>query len=700
VADAGGAPDDPALIQYTSGSTGDPKGVLLTHANLLANIRATATGIDLRPTDVAASWLPLYHDMGLIGTWLFCVYWGVPLSLQSPLSFLARPERWLWTIHRRRVTLSAAPNFAYELCVRKISAEALEGLELSSWRCALNGAEPVSPDTLARFADRFAPYGFHRDALLPVYGLAECAVALSFPPLGRTPRVDRVARAPFERDGRAEPAGEGEQALRFVSVGMPLAGHDVRVVGDTGSELPERTVGRIVFRGPSVMAGYYHNPAATAAISLPGGWMDSGDLGYRSDGELFVTGRRKDLLIIRGRNLVPQELEEIAGAVEGVRTGCVAAIGVADAAEGTERLVIIAETRSADSAQWSRMESEIVARVAEATGTPPERVVLVAPGTVPKTPSGKIQRSATKARYLAGTLGGQPRLSLRRRVALVEGAALTTAARIARAAARRLARALYAIYLALAFGVGGLVVALPCWALAAAVPSRRLAAALERIAARLALRLAGCRLTVEGVERLPVRGPCVLASNHASHADVPSLLALLPGDVVIVAKQEVLDWPIVGTFVRRVEHPTVDRSAPERGLAAFAEIARRVRAGAAVLFFPEATFTAAAGLRPFRLGAFEVAVATGAPVVPLALRGTRQVLRSGTALPRPGPIHLWIGAPIAPDGEGWEAAVHLRDRVAEAIAAHCGEPRLDLVAAGPVAAPATPSAPRQADRRA
>jgi 1-acyl-sn-glycerol-3-phosphate acyltransferase len=239
-------------------------------------------------------------------------------------------------------------------------------------------------------------------------------------------------------------------------------------------------------------------------------------------------------------------------------------------------------------------------------------------------------------------------------------------------------------------GVAGLVVALPFWVLATAVPSRRLAAALERIAARLALRLAGCRLTVDGLERLPARGPYVLASNHASHADVPSLLALLPRDVAIVAKHEVLAWPVVGTFVRRVEHPTVDRSAPEHGLAAFAEIVRRVRAGAAVLVFPEATFTAAAGLRPFRLGAFEVAVATGAPVVPLAVRGTRQVLRSGAVLPRPGPIHLWIGAPIAPEGEGWEAAVRLRDRVADAIAAHSGEPRLDLVAAGPVGGSVTP----------
>jgi len=221
---------------------------LLSHENLLANIRAISQGLQAEATDVGVSWLPLYHDMGLIGSWLFCMYEGLPIAILSPLAFLARPERWLQTIHQRRGTLSAGPNFAYELCVRKIPDSALEGLDLSSWRAALNGSEPVNPDTLERFTRRFAPHGLRRQALLPVYGLAENAVGLCFPPVGRGPRVDHVARPAFEQGGRAARAEENEtSALRFVSVGMPLPGHEIRIVGDAGDDLPERVVGRLLF---------------------------------------------------------------------------------------------------------------------------------------------------------------------------------------------------------------------------------------------------------------------------------------------------------------------------------------------------------------------------------------------------------------------------------------------------------------------
>jgi 1-acyl-sn-glycerol-3-phosphate acyltransferase len=667
---------DAAFIQYTSGSTGHPKGVLLTHDNLLANIRAIAAGVDARPTDVGASWLPLYHDMGLIGTWLWCLVQGLPLDLQSPLSFLARPERWLWAIHRRRATLSAAPNFAYELCVRRIPDEALEGLDLSSWRCALNGAEPVSPETLERFAARFAPYGFRREALMPVYGLAENSVALCVPPPGRGPRVDRVERAAFERERRATSARPDDTgALRFVSVGRVLPEHDLLIVDAEGRELPERRVGRLIFRGPSMTPGYFRKPEATRAMSVAGGFYDSGDLAYTAEGEVYITGRGKDLIIKGGRNLVPQEIEELAAQVEGVRKGCVVALGVPHEAQGTELLVVVAETRAGDEPTRARIQSDVIEKVAEAVGAPPDVVALVPPGAVPKTSSGKIRRAATKELYLRGELGRPPRTPLRTKLRLLGAAAGQALAPPARA----VLRGLYAAWVALAL----LPVVLVAWPLVAFVPSRRLAAWISRHGSLYALRAMGCSLGLEGDARLRGGGPYLLAANHTSYFDMPALMALLPMDLTFVAKKEILRWPFAGAFARRARHIMVDRADALDGVSAATQVTAAVRAGRSVLVFPEATFTAAAGLRPFRLGVFKAAVEAGLPVTPVALRGVRRVLREGTWVPRPGPIVVWVGEPIAPQGSDWRAVVDLRDRVADALAAHCGEPRLDLIAAGP-----------------
>ena len=238
-------PDSFAFIQYTSGSTSDPKGVLLTHYNLLSNIRAYGKAIDVRPDDVAVSWLPLYHDMGLIGMWLGSLYFGVPLILMTPFSFLYHPERWLWAIHYHRGTLSGAPNFAYELCVRKINPALLEGLDLSSWRMAANGAEKIYPRTLEQFATKFAPYGFKREALLPVYGLAESTVGLTIPPIDRGFLIDYVDRKTFEEDRRAVPSHD-KNALSFVACGVPIEGHAVRMVDEEGMPLPERHVGTLI----------------------------------------------------------------------------------------------------------------------------------------------------------------------------------------------------------------------------------------------------------------------------------------------------------------------------------------------------------------------------------------------------------------------------------------------------------------------
>ncbi|HSL40780.1 MAG TPA: AMP-binding protein, partial [Desulforhopalus sp.] len=315
---------DTAFLQYTSGSTGDPKGVILSHANLLANIRAMGRVCQVTSQDIFVSWLPLYHDMGLIGAWLGSLYHGCRLVVMPPLFFLARPERWLRTIDRFGGTLSAAPNFGYEICASRLGDDLLAGLDLSSWRMAFNGAEPVIPSTLRRFQQRFTPFGFRPEALAPVYGLAESSVGLLFPPPGSGVRVDRVARETFVGSGQAVPAADQDEgALEFVCCGRPLPGHQVRVVDGQSRELPERREGRLQFKGPSSTSGYFHNSEQTGKL-FQGDWLESGDLAYTASGEVYITGRVKDIIIRGGRNIYPHELEDIVGNLPGMRKGCTA----------------------------------------------------------------------------------------------------------------------------------------------------------------------------------------------------------------------------------------------------------------------------------------------------------------------------------------------------------------------------------------
>ena len=310
-------------------------------------------------------------------------------------------SRWLQAIHAHRATISAAPNFAFDLCARRLTDEEVGGLDLSSWRLALNGSEPVSPATIDRFTRRFGPQGFRASAMCPVYGLAEASVALTIPPPGG-PRVDTIARTAFQEAGRALAASPDDRApLSFVSCGPPLPRHEVRIVDRDGRPLGERVEGRIEFRGPSVTEGYWRNPAVTRAARHDG-WMDSGDLGYWADGELYVTGRQKDLIIKAGRNLYPQEVEDIVGAVPGIRKGCVAAFGVHDPSVGTERLVVVAETRTRPGPEREQLRAAVLDRVVAALGIPADVVVIADPHAVLKTSSGKVRRSATRAALPGG----------------------------------------------------------------------------------------------------------------------------------------------------------------------------------------------------------------------------------------------------------------------------------------------------------
>jgi acyl-CoA synthetase (AMP-forming)/AMP-acid ligase II/acyl carrier protein len=402
-------PEDTALIQYTSGSTGDPKGVVLSHANVLANIRAMGQAAEVTPRDVFVSWLPLYHDMGLIGAWLGSLCLGMPVVIMSPLAFLARPARWLAAIDAYRGTITGAPNFAYELCLRKVTDTELQTLDLSTLRMALNGAEPVLAGTMERFAQRFAVCGLRPDALAPVYGLAEAAVGLAFPPPGRGLLIDAVDAEHLRRDGQAIPAlREGFDTLRIVASGQPLPGYEIRVVDHSGRELPDRTEGQIEFRGPSATAGYQRNSKATAAL-FHNGWLRTGDLGYVAGGDVFITGRSKDLIIRAGRNLHPEDLETAVGQLPGVRKGCVAAFATEDAETATERLIVVAETTETAESVREELRAQIAATTVDLLGTPPDEVVLAPKGTVLKTSSGKVRRAACADLYEKGAIGVHPR---------------------------------------------------------------------------------------------------------------------------------------------------------------------------------------------------------------------------------------------------------------------------------------------------
>jgi 1-acyl-sn-glycerol-3-phosphate acyltransferase len=679
---------DIALLQYTSGSTGDPKGVVLTHVNLLANIRAIGEAVALDPGDVGVSWLPLYHDMGLIGAWLTLLHFGIPLAVMSPLAFLTRPERWLKAFQKYGGTISAAPNFAYELCVRKIADKDIQGLDLSAWRAALNGAEPVNPDTLNRFADRFARYGFRREAQLPVYGLAEASLAVTVPPLNRGPLIDRVEREVFTAEGRAVPApADDATAIAFVSSGNPLPGHEVRIVDASGKEVNDRTEGFLWFRGPSATSGYYHNAEATEKLFPLGpaasdgeyAWVNSGDRAYRADAEIYVTGRVKDIIIKGGRNLYPHEVEELAARAEGIRKGCIVAFGLKDEASGTEKLIVVAESRERETSRRAAITAAVTEQVSQGLGLPPDKVELIPPGSIPKTSSGKLRREETKQLYLSGKLaaGKAPAWVQIARLATA-GAARTMGGEIWRGVRRGL-EILYGLYFCAVF----IVWIVPTWAIVNFIGDYRKAGRFTSAALKLLFALIGCRVRVIGKEYVDMPGAKVYASNHTSYFDVLALMLGLGVPYHFVAKMEVGGMPFIGTFLRQMRHTKFDRSDPQSRLRQSQEMEKLLREGQSVFVFPEGTFTSEDGVRPFQLGAFKAAVDADAPIVPVSLAGTRRFLRDGTYLPKPTSVTITVSPPIYPqamgtaaktaDGSAWHELIRLRDTTREAIARHSGE---------------------------
>jgi fatty-acyl-CoA synthase len=391
-------PDDLCFLQFTSGSTSRPKGVMIKHANLVANTTAFLgpAGLNRTPADVGVSWLPLFHDMGLIGFVLGTLIVDLPCVLMPTPTFARAPRLWLELITKHRGTITYAPNFAYQLVTKRVSEKDLSTLDLSSLRVAGCGAEPIRARTLIDFAEKFRPAGFDSKALLPSYGMAESCLAITFHRLGTDLHVDRVDPAEMKK-GRAVPSTSAD-ALELVGCGVPFPGHDLAIVDEAGAKVGERVVGEILSRGPSVNDGYYLNAEATAE-SFKDGWLCSGDLGYVADGDLFICGRKKDLIIVNGANHYPQDIEWVVGDVDGVRRGNVVAFSVMK--DGTEQLVIAAEGNSGDAA---RLRDEIARIVSENFGLTPSSVAICPVGALPKTSSGKAQRRKTRTMWESAEL--------------------------------------------------------------------------------------------------------------------------------------------------------------------------------------------------------------------------------------------------------------------------------------------------------
>ena len=397
-------PDEPCYIQYSSGSTSLPRGVLVTQRAITENARAIGQhGLQLRPGDRSASWLPLYHDMGLVGFCLTPALNQITIDYLSSTAFARRPLVWLRILSEYGSTISFSPTFGYELCARVSGRVDAKSLDLSRWRVAGVGGEMVRPSVLRDFAASFADSGFDPAAFVPSYGLAESTLAVSFSPLGRGLRVDRVKREAYVHSAMAIPAyGTAQSARNFVKCGGALPGHRIEIRDEDNRVLPDRRIGWVCIWGPSLMQGYYDDPDATGSVFTADGWLNTGDMGYLVDGELVITGRSKDLIICNGRNIWPQDLEWAVESRCGASPGSVAAFSVDDD-DGRERVVVVLETRARDPETLVEFRREVGSVIMTMAGVGGE-VVLAPPRSLTFTSSGKLSRAAAKADYLAGAI--------------------------------------------------------------------------------------------------------------------------------------------------------------------------------------------------------------------------------------------------------------------------------------------------------
>ncbi len=397
-------PNDVAYLQYTSGSTRFPRGVMITQKAVLSNLFAILKyGIQIRPGDRAVSWLPYFHDMGLVGLVLAPMAAQMTVDYLNTRDFAMRPRLWLTLMSQNRGTLSFSPTFGYELAARRVREKEVANFDLSAWRIAGVGAEPIRTESLERFADLLAPSGFDRRSFVPCYGMAECALAVSFSPLGQGLDVDRVDRDALAEEQKALPLhpnrGNGTASVNtFTNCGAPLPGFDVEIRDDQGQILPERDCGTLFVRGPSVMSGYFGDLKATREVLSPDGWLNTGDLAYRVGNSIVITGREKDLIIINGRNVWPQDLEYLAEKQPEVRTGDASAFSV-PGSNGEEQAVMMVQCRESDESKRADLQGRLHSQIRQEFGIDC-LIELVPRNTLPRTTSGKLSRSGARKEYL------------------------------------------------------------------------------------------------------------------------------------------------------------------------------------------------------------------------------------------------------------------------------------------------------------
>jgi acyl-CoA synthetase (AMP-forming)/AMP-acid ligase II len=391
---------DTVLLQHSSGSTGLQKGVALSHRAVFNHLDAYGESIRLTRDDIIISWLPLYHDMGLIACFLMPILRGVHVVQMSPFDWVRAPWRMLRAISDYRGTLTWLPNFAYNFCAQKIRDRDLEGVDLSSWRASINTSEPVRFKSHEMFYERFKSYGLRLETLQTSYGMAENVFAATQNDLSKLPYVEEVDRESFTTDRIARPAFDGRPSIQMMSCGKPIPNTTIRVVDSKGYDLPERHIGEIVLKSNCMLNEYYNRPDITKKAFLPGGWYMSGDYGYMVNGEIFVAGRKKDMIIVGGKNVYPQDLEALACEIPRVHPGRTVAFGLFDESQGTEEVVIIAEVDTDDESEHERIADQIRMHVSKNSAIVVRHVRVVGPKWVIKTSSGKVARTASKEKFI------------------------------------------------------------------------------------------------------------------------------------------------------------------------------------------------------------------------------------------------------------------------------------------------------------